>query len=75
MQAQDKLFIHPYLVNHTNEDVIFYPGGNQLYRNNSATSLQTNQDNTDGTAEGWTELSNLSTADQSIISTLEISTT
>lgn len=75
LQAQDKLFIHPYLVNHTNEDVIFYPGGNQLYRNNSATSLQTNQDNTDGTAEGWTELSNLSTADQSIISTLEISTT
>jgi len=73
--ANNQLFIHPYLVNHNNEDIIFYPDANQLYRNNVATSILTNQTNSNGTNQGWNELSNFATVSGTIISTLEISTT
>lgn len=73
--ATDQLFIHPYLVNHTNEDVLFYPGGNKLHRNDIVTSLLRNTSQPDGISQGWTELSDFSTDQGSIISTLEISTT
>ena len=73
--ASQQLFIHPYLVNHVDEDFIFYPAGNDLFRNNSATSLERNTSNADGTNEGWTELTQLSTFGSTIISTLALSTT
>lgn len=75
LSANNQLFIHPYLINHVNEDFIFYPGGNELHRNNSATSLQPNQTNSNGTNEGWTNLTNFATPSGSIISTLALSTT
>lgn len=75
LDASGQLFIHPYLVNSNNEDIIFYPGGRKLFRNNSAKSLATNQSNSSGTDEGWTELTNFAGQPGSIISTLAISTT
>ncbi len=73
--ASNQLFIHPYLVNHNNENIIFYPGGNKLFRNNSATSLNRNTSNSSGTNEGWSELTDFAVGSNRIISTLEISTT
>lgn len=75
LAASNQLFIHPFVVNHTNEDIIFYPSGRDLFRNNMATTLARNTDNQDGINEGWSELSNLSTEAGSLISTLAISTT
>ncbi len=75
LNASNQLFIHPYLVNHTNEDILFYPGGRKLYRNNSVTTLTRNTDNPDGINEGWTELTEFSGTPGSLISTLAISTT
>lgn len=68
--AQNQLFIHPYLVNHTNEDIIFYPDGNKLFRNNVAISSNSNV-----VSQSWTDLDNLSTPSGTLISTLALSTT
>ena len=75
LSAGGQLFIHPYLVNPNNEDIIFYPAGVKLYRNNSATSLQRNTSNSSGTSEGWTALNSFAVPTGRLISTLEISTT
>jgi len=75
LDADNQLFIHPYIVNHTNEDIIFYPSGNKLFRNISATTLLRNTSDSDGTSEGWSELTDFSTPNGTIISTLAISTT
>lgn len=75
LAASSQLFIHPYLVNHNNEDIIFYPSGFRLYRNDMATTLERNTDEPDGTSEGWTQLSNLLTTPGTLISTLALSTT
>ncbi|MEP1152258.1 MAG: T9SS type A sorting domain-containing protein [Balneola sp.] len=75
LAASNQLFIHPYLVNHNDEDIIFYPSGRDLFRNDMGTTLANNQDNPDGINEGWTELSNLDTDPGSLISTLAITTT
>ena len=75
LSAGGQLFIHPYLVNPNNEDIIFYPAGVKLFRNNSATSLQRNTSNANGTSEGWESLTSFAVPTGRIISTLEISTT
>jgi hypothetical protein len=74
LSASNTLFIHPYVVNHTNEDFIFYPGGNQLFRNNSATTLPRNATNPNGTNQGWSNLTEFASPPGTIISTLAIST-
>lgn len=75
IDANNQLFIHPYLVNPNSEDHIFYPAGNKLFRNSAATLIQINQNNPDGTSEGWSELTNFVTPAGTIISTLAISAT
>ena len=51
---QNALFIHPYIVDPNNEDIMYTPDGNKLWRNNSLSTI-TNQDQ-NGTDEGWTDL-------------------
>lgn len=75
LAASNQLFIHPYLVNHNNEDIIFYPSGRDLFRNDRATTLARNTDNQDGINEGWSKLSDFDTDPGSLISTLAITTT
>ncbi len=53
--AKDVLFIHPFAVDQNNDDYIYYPEGKKLWRNTSISTIQ-NQDNQDGTMEGWTLL-------------------
>lgn len=73
LSASGQLFIHPYLVNPLNENVIFYPAQGKLFRNNSAGSITINKTNSNGTNEGWSELTEFELKPGRIISTLEIS--
>ncbi|MEQ9092182.1 MAG: T9SS type A sorting domain-containing protein [Balneola sp.] len=75
IDANNQLFIHPYLVNPNSENHIFYPAGNKLFRNSSATLIQVNQNNPNGTSEGWSDLTTMATPAGTIISTLAISAT
>lgn len=73
LDASGQLFIHPFIGNPNNEDIIFYPGGRKLFRNNSATSLTRNTSNPNGIDQGWTDLINFAGQAGSIISTLAVS--
>jgi len=67
--ASNQLFIHPYVVNPNNEDVMFYPDTDSLFRNTQLTTMAS------GTSQGWTKLQNIASGAGSshIISTLEFS--
>lgn len=54
-EAQNFLFIHPYSVDINNEDIMYFPDGNKLWRNNSISTIQ-NQSDQDGITEGWINL-------------------
>ncbi len=68
--AANQLFINPYVVDPNNEDVMYYPGGDVLWRNNQLTTIP---DNENGTDIGWTKLDNLSAPADYIISALSAS--
>lgn len=51
-EAEDQLFVHPFEINPTNENVMFYPDGSRLYRN-----AQINLIGIDPFADGWEQLS------------------
>lgn len=53
--AENQLFINPYVVDPNNENIMIYPAGNTLWRNNQLNSLPYNQN---GTSTGWTSISN-----------------
>lgn len=75
LNAANQLFIHPFAVNPSNQDVLFYPSGNHFWRNTSVSTLTRNTDEPDGTAEGWTQLLNVNTGAQNgNVSTLAFST-
>jgi len=65
--ASNQLFIHPYVVNPNNEDVMFYPDADSLFRNTSLTTIPSNS------AQDWVKLQNIGVGSGSthIISTLE----
>ena len=60
LNANNQLFIHPFVVNPTNENFVFYPERNFLWRNNSMTTLTRNTSDPDGTTEGWEKLTSVS---------------
>lgn len=72
--AENQLFIHPYVVDPTNESIMYYPAGNTIWRN-TRVNLIVNQDS-DGArlASGWEELANISAPSGYTITTLEAST-
>lgn len=75
ISATNQLFIHPYAVDPSSQDVLFYPAGNHFWRNNAVSTLTRNIDESDGTAEGWTELPDVNTGViNGNISTLAFST-
>lgn len=68
----EKLFIHPFAVNPADEDIMAYPDGNHIWRNNQMTTLSQNFADVEGTLEGWIELNNVNVGtDGHYISALE----
>jgi hypothetical protein len=68
--ASNQLFINPYVVNPNNENIMLYPAGNVLWRNNQLNSLPTNLSFEQGISVGWTQLSNASAPAGYVISAL-----
>jgi len=69
-EATNQLFINPFVVDPNNEDFMYYPAGNALWRNNQLSLIP---DFENGTSTGWTQLTELSVPEGYIISTLAIS--
>ena len=68
--AQNQLFVTPYAVDPADENVMYYPSGNTLWRNNQLESIPNYLQ--DGTDVGWTQL-NVNVPQGYIISTLRVS--
>ena len=69
--ARGQLFITPYAIDPADENIMYYPAGNTLWRNNQLESIPEFEQS--GTYIGWTQL-NLNTTQGYLISTLSIST-
>lgn len=71
--TSDRLFIHPYVVDPNDEDYLYYPILNTLWRNNAVLSIP---DLTNANATGWSEMTGVGTEVSSSlrISALEVST-
>ncbi len=70
--ASGQLFINPFVIDPNDEDIMYYPAGTTLWRNNALTSIPNYE--TPGTLSGWTELSNISVPAGYVISTLNVTT-
>jgi photosystem II stability/assembly factor-like uncharacterized protein len=68
--ATNQLFIHPFVVDPNNENVMYYPAGNVLWRNNQLGSIP---DGSQGTSTGWTKLDNFTVPSGYGISSINIS--
>lgn len=56
--SNSQLFINPFIVDPNNENIMYYPAGNVLWRNNSLNSIPDYESG--GTLSGWTELTSIS---------------
>ncbi|MCB0730208.1 MAG: exo-alpha-sialidase, partial [Ignavibacteriae bacterium] len=73
--ASNQLFINPYAVDPSDENIMYYPAGNKLWRNNQLNSLPSNQSFDNGLTTGWNDLTNLSAPASYVISALSVSKT
>lgn len=71
--AENQLFIHPYLLDPNDDNIMYYSGGSHIWRNTSLNTIP-NNNSSSGTTEGWEELSELSVGSGYVISALEVST-
>ncbi|MCB0730210.1 MAG: PKD domain-containing protein [Ignavibacteriae bacterium] len=68
--ASGQLFINPFSIDPNDENIIYYPAGNSLWRNNQLNSIPENQQ---GTSVGWSKLDNLSLPSGFVITTISVS--
>ncbi|MCB0743757.1 MAG: PKD domain-containing protein, partial [Ignavibacteriae bacterium] len=71
--AKNQSFINPYVIDPNNEDIMLYPAGNTLWRNNQLSTLPVNPSFAEGITEGWTELTSVAAPDGFIITALAVS--
>ena len=71
--AANQLFINPFVIDPNDEDVMYYPAGNVLWRNNKLSQIP--KYNQDSTSIGWTKLDNLKVPASYLISTIAVSKT
>ncbi|MBL1213009.1 MAG: T9SS type A sorting domain-containing protein [Ignavibacteriae bacterium] len=69
--ASNQLFIHPFTLDPNNHDVMYYPAGADLWRNNALSTIP--EFLQPGTNIGWTKLDNLAVPAGYIITALEAS--
>ncbi len=56
IDAKGQLFINPFVIDPNNENIMIYPAGNTLWRNNQLNSLPDNPDFSKGLSQGWSQL-------------------
>lgn len=61
INAANRQFIHPYVVNPSNENYMFYADFDRLWRNDQLLTIPKNTSEPDGITDGWTRLDNVST--------------
>ncbi len=71
--AKNQSFINPYVVDPNDENIMLYPSGSALWRNNQLSTLPVNATFQQGITQGWTELTSVSVPNGYIISALAIS--
>ena len=57
--ATNQLFVTPFVVDPNDEDFMYYPAGNALWRNDQLSALRGGQTDSEGSDEGWTRLNDL----------------
>jgi photosystem II stability/assembly factor-like uncharacterized protein len=70
--ASNQYFINPFVVDPNDENIMYYPAGNVIWRNNQLGNIQNFQN---GTSEGWTKLDNITVPSGYGVFALEVSTT
>jgi hypothetical protein len=70
--ATGQLFIHPFAIDPIDQDFMYYPERNTLWRNSKISTAVGDARGFDGSTDGWTKL-NLSIPASLTISTLEVS--
>ncbi len=70
--ASNQYFINPFVVDPNDEDIMYYPAGNTIWRNNQLSNIPNFEQKT---TEGWTKLDNISVPTGYGIFALQVSTT
>lgn len=68
--AEGQLFINPYEVDPNNENVMYYPSGGDMWRNDQLESIPNSEN---GTSVGWQKLTNLTVPTDYVITALVVS--
>jgi len=68
--AKNQIFINPFAIDPNDENIMFYPAGNELWRNDRLSNIPKNKDST---SVGWTKLSTIQVPADYIISTVTVS--
>lgn len=70
--ATGQLFINPFAVDPSDEQIMYYPAGNKLWRNNNLSAIP---EYADKTSQGWSQLKSFSVSSGYEISALAVSRT
>ena len=70
--ASDQLFIHPYAVDPNDENVMYYPQNNHIWRNTVMNQISPGN-SPSGSSTGWQELQDVNAGTNHTISALEVS--
>ena len=72
-QASNQLFINPFVVDPNNEEVMYYPAGSTMWRNDALSSIASGQTDNSGITTGWSSMRNLPRLSGLTITALDIS--
>jgi len=73
--AESQRFLTPWVVDHNNEDIMYYAAGADLWRNDQLTTLPDNHDRSIGITQGWTQLTDLAAPTGHTITAMAVSKT
>lgn len=73
VDREELLFIHPYAVDPNDQDVLYFPDQNRLWRNTRVGDISNNNPSCPGASEGWAPLSGAAVPSGYTISALEVS--
>ncbi|MGE5681235.1 MAG: WD40/YVTN/BNR-like repeat-containing protein, partial [Bacillota bacterium] len=68
--ARNQLFINPFVIDPINENIMYYPSGNVIWRNSQINSIPDGQQ---GTTLGWNKIAGISVPLGYVISALNVS--
>ena len=71
--ADNQLFINPFVVDPNDENIMYYPAGRTLWRNDRLGTLRGGQTNDSGSDDGWTELNQLPSLGLRVITAIAVS--